>query len=147
MILLNNILGLPDPYSVKLMFNLRFGTSRPAIDYFTDQCPSSRKIMLDGQYWNSKKKKSFNVENVTLGFVSIPQKKDCWLLFHVGKVIRDLNIYDGVGYEYQDLPEYDKIIGRVVVRFKNPGRNLIRLGTTTLNLHSRQLPNELNINC
>ena len=132
MILLNNVLGLPNPNSVKLRFNLQFGTSRPAIDYFTDQCPSSRKIMLDGQYWNYKKKKSFNVGNVTLGFVSIPQKKDCWLLFHVGKVIKDLNIYDGVGYEYQDLPEYDKFIGRVVVRFKNRSQNLIRLGATTL---------------
>ena len=37
MILLNDILRLPDPKNVKVRFNLSFGTKRPAIDYFTDQ--------------------------------------------------------------------------------------------------------------
>lgn len=38
MILLNDILRLPDIKNVKVRFNLNFGTKRPAIDYFIG-CP------------------------------------------------------------------------------------------------------------
>ena len=35
MILLNDILRLPNIKNVKVRFNLNFGTKRPAIDYYT----------------------------------------------------------------------------------------------------------------
>lgn len=132
MILLNDILKLPNPDNVKLRFNLNFGTSRPAIDYFTDNTPESLKSMTEGQYWNYGKKGNFKKGNIALGFVPIPSKPNCWLLFHIGKVIKDLNVRDGVGYEFEDLKEYDKYIGRIVVRFENHSQNLIRKGDTTL---------------
>ena len=131
MIYLNNILCLPDPKNVKLRFNISFGNNRPAIDYFTDQTPASNKIMLDGQYWNSKRG-VFSVGNITLGFVPIPGRPDCWLLFHVGEVTKDLGIRNGVGYQFKDLPQYNKYIGRIVVRFKNNSQKLVRKGDTTL---------------
>ena len=56
MILLNDILQLPNPKEMKLRFNLNFGNKRPAIDYFTDQTTASKKKMLEGQYWNYGKK-------------------------------------------------------------------------------------------
>ena len=132
MILLNDILKLPNLKDVRIRFNLNFGDKRPAIDYFTDQTLTSRKKMLDGQYWNYGKKGNFSVGNVSLGFVPIPRKIDCWLLFHIGKVTKDLSIRNGVGYEYINLPEYDKFLGRVIVRFKNRSQNLIRKGDTTM---------------
>ena len=132
MIKLNEILKLSDPKNVKLRFNLFFGDTRPAIDYFTDNIPTSKQRMLEGQYWNSAKKGNFSLGNISIGFVKIPAKPDCWLLFHIGVVTRDLGIRNGVGYCYEDLPEYDQYIGRLVVRFKNPNQNLIRRGDTTL---------------
>ncbi|MBR4699223.1 MAG: GIY-YIG nuclease family protein [Prevotella sp.] len=134
MILLNNILQLPNPKNVKLRFNLRFGTNRPAIDYFTDNTPASFKHMLDGQYWNYSKKGNFSVGNISLGFVPVPTKQDCWLLFHIGEVTKDLNVHNGVGYQFKDLTNYDQYIGRIIVRFKNSSQNLIRRGDTTLPL-------------
>ncbi len=86
MILLNDILNLSNHRNVKLRFNLSFGTNRPAIDYFTDNTPASTKHMLEGMYWNYGKKSNFSVGNITLGFLKMPSKVDCWLLFHVGKV-------------------------------------------------------------
>ena len=44
MILLNDILRLPDIKNVKVRFNLNFGTKRPAIDYFTDQTEESKQL-------------------------------------------------------------------------------------------------------
>ena len=48
------------------------------------------------------------------------------MLFHIGQVTKDLNILNGVGYEYQDLPEYEKYVGRLIVRFKNKAQTMIR---------------------
>lgn len=132
MILLNDILKLSNPKNVKLRFNLSFGTNRPAIEYFTDQTSSSLKIMTDGQYWNYNKKGNFSTGNITIGFVPVPSKQDCWLLFHIGKVTKDLGVRNGVGYEFDVMTEYDMFIGRLVVRFKNHSQNLIRRGDTTL---------------
>lgn len=134
MILLNDILNFPDPKNVKLRFNLSFGTTRRAIDYFTDNKHASIKQMLNGQYWNYGKKGNFSVGNISLGFVQIPSRPDCWLLFHVGEVTQDLKVRNGVGYSYCDLDQYAKFIGRVVVRFHNTSQNLIRKGDTTLPL-------------
>lgn len=97
MILLNDILNLHSPRNVKLRFNLSFGTSRPAIDYFTDNTRASTKQMLEGMYWNYDKKSNFSVGNITLGFLKLPSKDDCWLLFHVSKVTKDLGVRNGVG--------------------------------------------------
>jgi hypothetical protein len=146
MILLNDILQLPNPKEVKLRFNLNFGNKRPAIDYFTDQTTASKKKMLDGQYWNYGKKGNFSVGNISIGFVPIPGKTDCWLLFHVGKVTKDLKVRNGVGYEFVDLTNYDMFVGRIVIRFKNQSQNLIRRGDTTLQLCEIEeiLPNVYN---
>lgn len=65
MILLNDILRLPDIKNVKVRFNLNFGTKRPAIDYFTDQTEESKQHMLDGQYWNYARKSNFSNGNIT----------------------------------------------------------------------------------
>lgn len=134
MITLNDILKLPNPKIVKLRFNMNFGTTRPAIDYFTDNTPNSLQHMLDGQYWNYGKKGNFSVGNISIGFVPIPKRPDCWLLFHIGEVTKDLNIRNGVGYTFTNLNQYDIFIGRIVVRFHNQSQNLIRKGETTLPL-------------
>lgn len=134
MIYLNDILNLPNPKNVKLRFNLNFGTNRPAIDYFTDQTQSSLNHMLSGQYWNYGIKRNFLVGDISLGFVPIPGRPDCWLLFHVGEVTKDLNVRNGVGYQFQNLSHYDKYIGRIIIRFKNKSQNLVRKGDTTLPL-------------
>lgn len=128
---LNDILRLPDPKNVKVRFSLILEKKRPAIDYFTDQTDESKQRMLEGQYWNSKRS-NFSNGNITLGFAQIPKKQDCWLLFHIGKVTKDLKIQNGIGYEFEELEEYKKYIGRIVIHFKNQSQNLIRRGENIL---------------
>jgi hypothetical protein len=129
-ILLNDILQLKNLDKVKLRFNLHFGNKKiPAIDYFV--CGKIDE-MLNGQYWNYSKKRNFKDGDVTLGFVPLPKRKDCWLLFHVGQVTKDLNIQNGVGYDYKYLNDYDKYLGRIIISFKNEVQNLIRKAETTI---------------
>jgi len=82
--------------------------------------------MLAGQYWNYNKNKSYKAGQITVGLVKIKPNEDFWLLFHIGQVTKDLNILNGVGYEYQDLPDYEKYVGRLIVKFKNKAQTMIR---------------------
>lgn len=131
MIRLNDLIPL-DFSNVKIRFNKKFGTNRPAIDYFTDQTEESKNVMLEGMYWNFNKKKNFVVGNIAIGFVPIPSKQDHWLLFHIGEVTEDLNIQNGIGYRHKILSLYDKFIGRLIVKYHNKGRNMVRKGDKIL---------------
>jgi len=84
------------------------------------------ETMLKGQYWNYSKKKSYKEGQITIGFVKIKPNEDDWLLFHVGRVTKDLNVFNGTGYEYEDLEEYDRYLGRLIVRFKNKVQAMVR---------------------
>lgn len=129
-IFLNDILQFKNLNIVKLRFNLHFGNKKiPAIDYFV--C-GRKNDMLVGQYWNYSKKSSFKQDDITLGFVPLPKRKDCWLLFHVGQVTADLNVRNGVGYKHVELHNFNKYIGRVIISFHNKSQNLIRNAKTTI---------------
>jgi len=87
--------------------------------------------LLEGQYWNYPTKKSFSEGQVSVGFIKLDEP-DLWLLFHIGKITKDLNIYDGVGYEHDTLPEYEKYFGRLIIRYKNTAQTMIRLATSVI---------------
>jgi hypothetical protein len=89
-------------------------------------------VMLDGQYWNYKRNRSFKAGQTTIGLVKIKRNEDRWLLFHVGRVVLDLNTFDGVGYAYESLPEYEKYVGRLIVKFKNKAQTMIRNAATVI---------------
>jgi hypothetical protein len=66
-------------------------------------------------------------KETTIGFVRINKAENLWLLFHVGKVTKDLNIYNGgPAYEYEILDSYSKYFGRLIIKYKNTSQNLIR---------------------
>ena len=49
-----------------------------------------------------------------------------WLLFHIGKVTKVLNVFNGIGYEHEELLEYKKYFGRLIVKYKNTSQKLTR---------------------
>ncbi len=120
---LNDILQLKNLGNVKIRFNLMFVQNWNPIELFKNGDIST---MLAGQYWNYNKNKSYKAGQITVGLVKIKPNEDFWLLFHVGQVTKDLNIRNGVGYEYLDLPEYGKYVGRLVVKYKNNAQAMIR---------------------
>ena len=135
-ILLNDILHLGDLKHVKVRFNIKIEVegqkkSRWAIEYFTDKTEDSMNILMKAHYWNGKKR-NYQVGDITLAFVEMPSRPDCWLLVHVGEVTKDLEVLTEMGYEYKELDDYNKYIGRLVIRYKNKSQNLVRKAKTTL---------------
>lgn len=120
---LNDILKLGNLDNVKVRFNLMFEGNWNPIEMFKN---NEMDIIINGHYWNYNKNKSYKEGQVTIGFIRIKSKEDLWLLFHIGKITKDLNIQNGVGYEYEVLTEYEKYFGRLIVRFKNKSQNMIR---------------------
>lgn len=127
---LNDILQLDNLNNVKIRFNLMFRQNWNPIEVFKN---GDISVMLEGQYWNYNKNKSYKVGQITVGFVKIKPTEDFWLLFHIGQVTKDLNKLKGVGYEYQDLPEYKKYVGRLIVKYKNTSQNMIRNAESVIN--------------
>jgi hypothetical protein len=126
-ILLNDILNLSDLSNTKIKFNMSNGYHDP-LDIFKS---GQLDILLGWQYWNSRKK-SFSVNQTTVGFVRIKPNEDLWLLFHVGVVNKDLNRLQDIGWEWETLSSYDKYVGRLIVRYKNRSQNMIRWANSVL---------------
>jgi hypothetical protein len=120
---LNDILRLDNLNNVKIRFNLMFAQNWNPIELFKNGDIST---MVEGQYWNYKKNKSYKIGQITIGLVKIKPNEDLWLLFHIGQVTKDLNSLDGVGYEYIDLSDYQKYVGRLIIKFKNKAQTMIR---------------------
>jgi hypothetical protein len=118
-ILINDILNLKNLENTKIRFVQDNQTVDP-IDLFKND----RKELLNWLFWNYGKKKQFKVGQTAIGFVKI--EKDKWLLFDISKINNDLNIFDGVGYEYEQIKEFEKYFGRVVIEYKNKVQTLCR---------------------
>ncbi len=126
-ILLNEILKLEDLSNVKVRFNLMFGDNWNPIEIFKNQDFST---ILSGQYWNYKRNKSYKEGQITIGLIRLTD--DLWLLFHVGRVTKDLNKLNAVGYEHEVLTEYEKYFGRLIIKFKNKAQTMIRLASSVM---------------
>jgi len=126
---LNDILQLENLKNVKVRFNLMFEHNWNPIEVFKN---NQLKTLLNGQYWNYNKNKSYKEGQITLGFIRIKKNESFWLFFHIGRVTNDLNIFNGVGYEYETLLEYEKYFGRLIIKFKNTSQNMIRNAESVL---------------
>lgn len=126
---LNDILDLDDLQNVRVRFNLMFQDNWNPIEIFKND---EMETLLEGQYWNYSKRKSYKKGQLTIGLIRLKSSDDLWLLFHIGKVTKDLNIFEGVGYEHKTLDEYEKYFGRLIVRFKNRSQTLIRVGSSVI---------------
>lgn len=129
-IYLNDILKLEDINDVKIRFNIMMDNNWNPLSLFEN---NSFDTLLRGQYWNYSSKKSFKEGQITLGFLPIDRGENLWLLFHIGKVTKDLNVFDGIGYEYISLLKYQSYIGRLIIKFKNKSQNMVRLAPSVIN--------------
>lgn len=123
-LLLNDIFQMSDLDQVKIRLNFDYSPNHwNVIDAFKN---GDIEGLLRGHYWNYKGHKSYKEGQTTIGLLRINPKENLWLLFHVGKVTKDLNLLDGLGYEFEALKKYDKFIGRVIVKYKNKSQSSVR---------------------
>src|SRR3989344_2584191 len=127
-IILNDLLRFENLKNIKIRLLLYAGRSETGgrnndfIEFFQEK---DKEALMGGLFWNYKVKRSYHEGDIVVGLAKI--EKNHWLLFNVSKVTKDLNVLNGVGYEYETLEkDYDKYLGRVVVRYHNKSQNLIR---------------------
>ena len=123
-ILLNDILNLKDLENTKIRFVKGNGIDDP-LDLFKHD----RKALLNWQFYNYKSKQ-FKVGQTAIGFVKI--EKDKWLLFDISKITKDLNVYNAPGYEYEQMNEFEKYFGRVVIEYKNKATQMNKMANTVI---------------
>lgn len=122
-VFLNDILKFENLDNIKVRFNLMFDNNWNPIEIFKTR---DFDTLLRGQYWNYKTKKSYKEGQITIGFIKIANNEDLWLLFHIGKVTKDLNKLDGVGFEFEQNCDLEKYFGRLIIKYKNKAQTMIR---------------------
>jgi hypothetical protein len=125
---LNDILRLDDLKNVRIRFNLQFEENWNPIENFKN---GDITTMLNGHYYNFSKK-FYQKGQITIGLVPIKRKENLWLLFHIGKVTNDLGKLNGLGYEFINLPDYEKYIGRLIVKYKNTAQTVVRTAESVI---------------
>ena len=129
-VMLNDILQIKNLDNVKIRLNVMFGGNWNPIEIFKD---GNMDEILKGHYWNYSSKKSYKDGQTTVGLIRIKPNEDLWLLIHVGKITKDLNKFNDVGYEFEVLEKYRKYFGRIIVKYKNSSQTLIRNALTIIN--------------
>lgn len=127
MILLNDLLKLDNLENVKIRFNKSNNDQWDPMKFFKED----KGRLMEGHLWNYSKHRSFKVGNIAVGLVRI--EGDKWLLFDVSKITKDLNKFNDVAYENEVLPEQEKFLGRVVVKYHNRSQNLVRKAKDLIN--------------
>ncbi len=109
-------------WNIKVKFNIYNGYDDPR-ELFADE---NRREELNTQwlFWRHERG-HLKVGNIAVCLARIGG--DSWLLTTIKKVTRELGVYDGINYEGEELSEYKKYYGRLVVRFHKSDRSTFRI--------------------
>lgn len=74
--------------------------------------------LLNGHYHKGKKN-DFKEGMTTIALAKITGEQDLYLLFHIGKVTKELEVpkEGGIGYEYVEEEKFKPYYGRLIVKF------------------------------
>lgn len=83
-------------------------------------------------FWNYKKQGEFKEGQIAIALVRMGKNSDFYLLTTIKKIIKDLDIKNGIGYEGIELEQYKKYYGRVIVKYHNTAQRLVRWASTLI---------------
>ncbi|HJD00306.1 MAG TPA: hypothetical protein H9923_05135 [Candidatus Dwaynia gallinarum] len=121
MICLNDLLRIDqdDFDSVKV----RFVISHDEIDILKEYLKDSDYVNNKYFMWRNENT-NFKIGQIIVCILRI--EKDIWLLTSVRKITKDLNTINDIGYESEEVEEYKKFFGRVIIKYHNTSQNMIR---------------------
>lgn len=124
---INDLLGIQDLENCKVRFLTNLSKDANPLDLFRS---GDTEELMNWLFYNYSKQKAFKVGQTVIGLVRT--KGNRWLLFNVSQVTEDLNLFNGVGFEYQSIEKHEKYFGRVIVEYKNKGQNLVRRASSVI---------------
>ena len=111
---LNDLLQMTDLENVKIRMLTTYSNKVNPLDHFRN---NDNEELMKWLFWNYSKQKSYKVGETVIGLLRL--EGDKWLLFSICTVTRDLNQFDGPGYEYCIDSRYEQFFGRVIVAYEN----------------------------
>lgn len=123
-IILNDLLGFTETEleSVKVRFqqeSVALETGNPVEFY-----QKNPDIINVDWLLHRTKQKLFAVGEIAIGLLRIAD--DTWLLTTIKRITKDLDIIDGVNYEAEELEEYRKYYGRLVIKYHKNTTSSVR---------------------
>ena len=111
-ILLDDLLHIPaeETESLKVRFNQHNGAEDPMELYLRDPEIVNTRWLL----WRSKQR-PFSVGQVVIGLLKL--SPETWLLTTVKRIKKELDICNGINYEAEELDEYRRYYGRVILKY------------------------------
>ena len=111
-ILLDDLLHIPADIAsnVKVKFNQHDGHDDPMELYLREP----EIVNTQWLFWRNKQR-YFNVGQIAICLLKLSY--DTWLLTTIKRVIRELDVLDGVNYEGEELDEYRQYYGRVIIKY------------------------------
>ena len=107
---LNDLLGISKTDSVKVRFNQSDGIQDPMLLYL--QNPEI--VNTQWLFWR-KTQRYFSVGQIAICLLNL--SSDTWLLTTIKRVTKEFNVTNGINYEGEELEEYRKYFGRVVIKY------------------------------
>ena len=123
-ILLNDILQISSNElpNVRIKFNIDNGYNDP-MDLYLE---NPDKINIEWFLWKDKRR-YFYKGQIAICFLKMTS--DTWLMTAVKRIKKELDVdpdRGGIGYEADDIAEYQKYCGRLVVKYHNTSRSMGR---------------------
>lgn len=99
-----------DTEAVKIRFNQTSPNDNPMDLYLNDP----EIVNTQWLFWRSTQR-YFNVGQIAVCLLKLSY--DTWLLTTIKRVTEEFNVSDGINYEGEELNEYSKYFGRVIVKY------------------------------
>lgn len=111
-ILLNDLLNIPEDIAgtVKVKFNQSNGIEDPMELYLREPEVVNNQWL----FWRTKQR-YFSDGQIAICLLKL--SSDSWLLTTIKRVTKELNVYDGINYEGEELDEYRQYYGRVIIKY------------------------------
>lgn len=109
---LDDILRFPvsEFNNVKIRFNQTSSEADPMELYLRN--PDT--VNTQWLFWRSKQR-YFNVGQIAVCLLKLSY--DTWLLTTIKRVTKELDVFEGINYEGEELPEYSQYFGRVIIKY------------------------------
>lgn len=127
-ILINDLLRIPKNQvdNVRLKLNVDNGKKDPLDEY--KQNPDL--INVQWFLWH-KDRRYFHTGNIAICLLYLYDDK--WLLTTIKKITKELEVYDGIGYEAEEIEEYSQYYGRLILHYHNTERRMGRKYESLMN--------------
>lgn len=127
-IMLNDILHFsPDEIpNVRIKFNISNGHEDP-LDLYKE---NPDKVNVEWFLWHDERR-YFHTGQTAICFLRIGT--DIWLLTTIKRITRELPVTGAVGYDADEVSEYKKYFGRMVIKYHNTNKGMGRTYESLMN--------------